>query len=313
MRTEKVIVTGATGFIGSHLVRRLVKEGFIVHILCRHSSNFWRIEELLPQITRHIASLEEAERLREIMTNVQPDYIFHLASSTVVAGSSGADAELTKTNLLGTVNLIKASQTIEYRGLVTTGDSFEYTTSHLPLSEADPCYPNTLHGITQLAATLYAQAMATKDSSPITTLRLFSTYGANDNPRRLIPKVISSALVNAPLSLSRPEIARDWIYIDDLVELYLEAAFRAKELAGGVFNAGTGKQTNLGEVVNTILALTASSSETNWGVFSAPAHDAYPWVADTSKTFEHFTWRPRRSFEEGIRAMITAMSGLVGI
>ena len=90
MRTEKVIVTGATGFIGSHLVRRLVKEGFIVHILCRHSSNFWRIEELLPQITRHIASLEEAERLREIMTNVQPDYIFHLASSTVVARAAAS-------------------------------------------------------------------------------------------------------------------------------------------------------------------------------------------------------------------------------
>jgi nucleoside-diphosphate-sugar epimerase len=198
---------------------------------------------------------------------------------------------------------------VAYKSLVVTGDSFEYTSSRAPLAETMCCQPESLHGITKLAATLQAQAVARTSGRPIVVLRAFSTYGPYDNPRRLVPKVIQAALADTPIGLSRPEIARDWIYVDDVVDLYLAASRYATDLAGQVFNAGTGESGDLAKIVDMILRLTGSRSEARWGQFSAPAHDDYPWVADMGATFAALDWRPRVSLEEGLRKTIIAMRG----
>jgi nucleoside-diphosphate-sugar epimerase len=125
----------------------------------------------------------------------------------------------------------------------------------------------------------------------------------------LVPKVISAALAGTPIGLSRPEIARDWIYVEDVVELYLAAARHAANLAGRVFNAGTGESGDLAKVVGMILRLTGSRAEARWGQFSAPAHDDYPWIADMGATFAALDWRPRISLEEGLRRTIAALAG----
>ena len=85
MNATTALVTGATGFIGSHLVRRLVHDGFAVHVLCRERSSFWRLEDAVPRIVRHQVPLEDAPWLGEVVALIRPDYVFHLASATVVA------------------------------------------------------------------------------------------------------------------------------------------------------------------------------------------------------------------------------------
>lgn len=149
-------------------------------------SDFWRLNDVADQCERHVGTLEDCARLRQIVAAAQPQFVFHLASATVVAGSAAATEQLVMTNLGGTVNLLDACNDIDYRGLVVAGDSFEYAASHTPLRESDCPRPMNLHGITKLAATLYAQAAAC--SRPIIILRLFSTYGPHDNPRRLVPQ-----------------------------------------------------------------------------------------------------------------------------
>ncbi len=304
---EIALVAGATGFIGSHIVRRLVAEGFEVHILCREKSNFWRLEDVLPRVRKHVAPLEDAKLLGEVVRAIRPDHVFNFAAATVVAGAAASPEELISVNLLGTVNLIAACEGVDYRSLVITGDSFEYSSSHEPLRESDACRPDSLHGITKLAATLHGRSVAATRGRPIVTLRLFSTYGPGDNPRRLVPRVIEGARLGSPLLLSRREISRDWIYVDDVVSLYLEAARRAAELGGGVFNAGSGVRTDLGEIVEMILRLTGSQAEARWGVFQAPPHDDYPWIADMRHTLGSFAWRPTVLLEEGLRATIAAI------
>jgi len=300
------LVTGATGFIRSHVARRLVREDVEVHVLRRPQSSFGRLEDVLPRLHVHDVTLADGPGLVALARAVRPDLIFHLAAATVVAGSPGSSAELVGVNVLGTVNLLEACEAIDYRGLVTTGDSFEYSASHRPLSEMDACRPATLHGITKLAATLHAQAVAHAHQRPIVTLRLFSTYGPGDNPRRLIPRVIAGALSGTPISLSRREIARDWVYVEDVVDLYLEAALRASELRGGVFNAGSGVAVTIGDVTDLLVCLTGSRAEARWGAFPAPAHDETPWTADMRRTFAAFAWRPRTPLEQGLRATIAA-------
>jgi nucleoside-diphosphate-sugar epimerase len=306
-REKSALVTGGTGFVGSHLVRQLLAEGFGVHLLCRPQSDFWRLNDLMHKCERHVGALEDCERLRQIVVAAQPQFVFHLASATVVAGSAAAKEQLVMANLFGTVNLLDACNAVDYRGLVVAGDSFEYAASHAPLYESDCPRPINLHGITKLGATLYAQMAAR--SRPIIILRLFSSYGPHDNPRRLVPRVIDGALAATPLMLSRPNIVRDWVYVDDVVGLFLEAAHRARSLAGGVFNAGSGIPTDLATIVATILRLTGSRAEPKWGMFPAPEHDDYPWVADPHRTFSAFQWRPATTLEAGLRSTIEAVRG----
>lgn len=308
MTPSVALVTGATGFVGSHLVRRLIREGFDVHVIHRPQSNFHRLVEVAPQLHRHEVSLADGPGLSGLVRSIRPDHIFHLAAATVVAGATGSDAELVNVNLVGTVNLIEACDDVDYAGFVTTGDSFEYTASIHPLREEEICRPDTLHGITKLSATLFAQGFARARSRPIVTLRLFSTYGPHDNPRRLVPRVIAGALSNSPIQLSRRDISRDWVYVDDVVELYLEAARRAAELRGEVFNAGSGTAVTIGEITDTLLRLTDSAAEARWGIFPAPPHDATPWIASTARTFGAFDWRPKTSLEAGLRATIDAIA-----
>lgn len=308
MTAPVAFVTGATGFVGSHLVRRLVHDGMTVHVLSRAQSNFHRLGDVTSHIQPHVVSLADGPGLSALVRAVRPDHVFHLASATVVAGATGSAAELFQVNALGTVNLVEACEATDYAALVTTGDSFEYTASTALLREIDQCRPDTPHGISKLSATLYAQSVAHRRHRPIVTLRLFSTYGPFDHPRRLVPHVIAGALSGTPLTLSRREIARDWVYVGDLVELYLEAASRATEHRGGVFNAGSGTPVTIGEITDTILRLTGSSVEARWGVFPAPAHDATPWIADTSRTFAAFAWRPATPLEAGLRSTIAAIA-----
>jgi nucleoside-diphosphate-sugar epimerase len=296
------LVTGATGFVGSHLVRRLVRDGYAVHVLCRASSDPWRIRDVLADIRVHTPSLLDAEEIREVVQAIRPDYVFHLAAAPVTAG----EADVVAFNFLGTVNLIDACEGVDYLGLVTTGDAFEYGPSATVMSESDVCRPDTLQGITKLRATFHAQAAARARGRPIVILRPFSIYGPDDHPRRLVPQVIAGVLRGTPIALSRPEIARDWVYVEDLVELYLEAS-RKPEMAGGVFNAGSGRQVTIGELVETVFRLTGSSVEARWGAFPAGAHDTDRWVADMRCTLQAFAWRPRTSLDDGLRKTIVAM------
>ena len=301
------LVTGATGFVGSHLVRRLVRDGHAVHALCRPRSDPWRILDVLADVDVHTPSLLDVEKLREVVQAARPDYVFHLAAASVIAGVTAGEADVVASNFLGTVNVIDACDTVDYLGLVTTGDAFEYGPKAAPMSESDVCRPDTLHGITKLRATLHAQAAARTRGRPIVTLRPFSVYGPDDHPRRLVPQVIAGALGGTAIALSRPDIARDWVYVEDLVDLYLEAS-RKPGMAGGVFNAGSGRQVTIGEIVDTVFRLTGLAVKARWGAFSAAAHDTDHWVADMRCTLQAFAWRPRTSLEQGLRQTIAAMA-----
>ena len=300
------LVTGATGFVGSHLVRRLVRDGHAVHALCRPGSDPWRIRDVLADVHVHTPSLLDSEEIGYVVKAARPDYVFHLAAAPVVAGVTAGEADVVALNFLGTVNVIDACEGVDYLGLVTTGDAFEYGPSAGPMSESDVCRPDTLHGITKLRATFHAQAAARARGRPIVILRPFSIYGPDDHPRRLVPQVIAGALGGTAVALSHPNIARDWVYVEDLVDLYLEAS-RKPEMAGGVFNAGSGRQVTIGEIVDTVFRLTGLAVEARWGAFPAAAHDTDHWVADMRCTLQAFAWRPRTSLEQGLRKTIAAM------
>jgi len=243
--------------------------------------------------------------LKNVAEAICPDYIFHLAAATMHGGISCSRSEVIETNFLGTVNMIDACNDVAYRCFVNTGDSFEYGPKQEPMKESDTCHPDTIDGIAKLSASLYGQYVAQKKNRPIVTLRLFSVFGPRDDPRRLIPKVLQGALTGAPLMLSRPEIARDYVYVDDLVDLYLALIQNPpNRIAGEIFNAASGRQTTIGEVVDLVFRVTNSKTEVRWNTFAPAVHDTARWQADMTKTFGVVSWRPRFTFERALREIV---------
>ncbi len=301
---ERILVTGATGFIGSHLVRRLLTDGCEIHVLCRPSSSLQRLADGKAALHLHAAPLASRSAVRRTVQTIAPDAIVHLAAATMHGGAPATPADIVHTTLLGTVNLIDACANLDYTCFIHTGDAFEYGPSRRPLRESRHCAPTALDGIAKLAATLYARQAARTGAKPIVTLRLFSVFGPADAPQRLVPRVIEGALTGTPLRLSGPRVTRDFLYVDDLVELYVAVLRAAAPPRGRVYNAGTGRPVTVADIVDTVLALTGSRSEPRWGTFPTAQHDRTPWVADMERTFERFAWRPRTSLRDGLAATI---------
>jgi len=294
-----ILVTGATGFVGSALVRRLVSSGAAVHILARKTSSPWRIKDI-PEIALHYGDLANADSVKTVVNKVQPRGIFHLGVSNLI-GAVGADNEtLIQTNIGGTAHLLDVASAVGFDFFVTVGSFLEYGFRDHPVREDERCEPGELYGVTKLFGTLYGSALARSKNQPIVSLRLFTPYGPRNEPKRLTHAVISQALADKPIALTSPTISRDFIFIDDVVELLLEASRKAKEYRGEVFNAGSGIRTPLGDVVSYILEHTGSQTEVRWGSYHSVSYDSDAWQADMTKTFAHFSWRPKHSLHAGL-------------
>lgn len=300
-----ILVTGGAGFIGARLVRRLVEQGQPVALLIRPNTDLPRIRDLLPRVRLAAADLTDRNALEGIVRKMEPVGVFHLATANMQSGVAGPDEELVRTNVMGTVNLLAALQHTNYHFFVNTGSFLEYGLPERPAREADRCEPIELQSVTKLAAALHCQAVARRDKKPIVTLRVFSPYGPGMQRGRLLEAMISRALRNEDIPMTEPRISRDFIFVDDIVDLYLEAMERAGELRGEMFNAGTGVKTTLAELAELVLRMTGSRSKLQWHALPRVSYDSPHWEADMAKTFAQFTWRPKHSLETGLRETIT--------
>ena len=300
MKNKRVLVTGANSFIGANLTKKLISNGFDVYILIRKTSNLWRLKDCIHKIKSHVIDLKEREKLFEIIDLIQPNIIFHLAAQGIYAGVHSDNKKLIESNFLGTINLIDACDKINYECFVNTGSSSEYGIKNKPMKEDMVCNPINMYGVTKNAATKYGQFIAKTKNKPIISFRIFSPFGPYDQKDRLIVYAIVNSLKNNPLDLANPNSVRDYIFIDDVTELYIKAMDNAEKFKGEIFNIGTGIQKNIQEVVEKIIKITKSKSKINWGEKKKRDYDNKIWVADIKKTKKAFNWSPTYNLEKGL-------------
>ena len=260
---HKVLITGANSFIGSNLTRKLVQEGFEVHCLVRENSDKWRLEGL--NIKFWIGDLRERESIFEIVKKINPDIIFHLATAGIYAGVEGNEKDILDINFFGSKNLIDACDEIDYRCFVNTGSSSEYGIKNRPMNEDDVCSPMNVYGISKNMACKYGQMIAKTKNKPIVSFRIFSPYGAYDHKDRLMSYALVNALKEEDIVLNNPYGVRDYIFIKDVVELYLRAIDNAEKAKGEIFNVGSGNQEFILNVVEEIIRISNSSSRIIFG------------------------------------------------
>lgn len=300
---DTYLVTGATGFIGANIVRKLVKEKKNVHVFTRNKKLNWRLNDIASYIKIHEIDLLDA-KVFQLTNKIKPSYIFHLAAYGSLPHESRME-ELISVNLKATINLIEALKKNKFKLMINTGSSSEYGVTNRKMKETDLPFPVNDYGVTKTAATLYAHKEAVRNSLPIVTYRLFSAYGPYEHKPRFIPTIIRSALKNEPILVGNKKNVRDFTYIEDMVDAYLHAcSVRVKP--GEIYNIGTGKQYPIGEVVDRVLKLSNSKSKVHWGVISAQERqqESGKWQADTQKCTNELKWRAKYSLTRGLMETI---------
>ena len=298
----KVLVTGATGFVGACLSRRLLETGHEVHAFVRRSANLWRLAEIAPHIVQHDVDLRDAHAVEQAVASIRPGKIFHLATYGGFSFQKDVDA-IYAANLLGTVNLVQACEKVGFDCFIHTGSSSEYGIKSVPMKETDLLEPLGDYAVSKAAATLYCRSAALLKGLPIVTLRIFSPYGPWDDPQRLIPYVIASLLSGTVPALSNPAFVRDYIFIDDVIDAYL-AVMAADIIAGEIYNVGSGRQTGIGEAVDRIVTVLDNGITPRWGAEPPRKTEPAVWVADTGKLQSHFNWKAATSLEGGLQQTV---------
>jgi UDP-glucose 4-epimerase len=297
-RGRRVLVTGASGFIGANLTRTLLDSGAHIHALVRQTTDLWRMEQILSQVKLHRVDLLDRVLLREIVCKIEPEIIFHLAVSRAESSAEQRWATL-QTNVSGTFNLLEITSALSDCHFVCVSSSMEYGARKRPLQESDYPQPTTLFGATKAASTLLCQQFARASGRSIVVLRPFLVYGYWESPERFIPKAMMSAIQNREIALTQPGYRRDWLFVEDVVEACLLAA-QAANLTGEIINVGSGEQWSNEEIVAMVESVSGQTLRTRRGEHPARAWDTTCWVADTHKARQLLAWEPKHSLRAGL-------------
>lgn len=296
------LVTGASGFVGSSLVRELVAQKKSVSILVRNKKSLWRLSDIKKHIDIYEVAIED-ERVKRIVNQIKPAYIFHLAAYGAVPGTTDLSAMI-QTNLSGTVNLINAVKQNPFKLFINTGSSSEYGLKNNSMQEDDYLAPINDYGITKAATTLYVQKEAIRNNLPMITFRLFTPFGPYDVKERFFPYVILQILQNKSLELSHPENVRDFMFVHDTVKAYVMAT-KAEFQPGEIFNIGSGKQHSVKDVVELIFKLTRKKLPVSWNKVTREVQiEPKKWQASIAKAKRSFGWKPEYTFQKGVKETI---------
>jgi nucleoside-diphosphate-sugar epimerase len=299
---EKILITGATGFVGSNLVRRSLLDGAEVYINIRNSSDTWRIRDILKDVSVIPADLAEYEKLNDSIKKISPNIIFH----TAVYGGNAAQndtGKIIESNISGTVNLLRCCQNIDFPLFVNTGSSSEYGIKNTAMKESDILEPITDYGVSKAAATLFCQKTARTENLPVVTLRLFSPFGPYEQKLRLVPSVTLAALQKQNPHIASRGFVRDFIYIEDVLDAY-EAALTLKNPRGEIYNIGSGTQHTVGSVTDTIISLLGNEVTCITGRSRAWENEPTFWQADIQRAASELAWVPKYTLEQGLNKTI---------
>jgi len=296
---KKFLLTGATGFIGSCLLRRLIVMGAKPHIIIRKNARLWRIKDILPGVKCHVVDMTDDKALKALVKRVRPDIIYHLAANG--AYSSQNDPErIVAINITGSWNLLRAAVEAGCSLFVNTGTSSEYGFKTGPLKESDTLEPESYYAASKCAMTWLCAQAASQGHLATVTLRPFSVYGPYEEPTRLVPKLMEAFFKGKAIDLVNSKTAHDFIYIDDVLDAYLNIE-ELKKNSGDVFNIGTGRQSTIKEIVEITQKISGKSADLRWGAMPARSWDTSHWVADVSYAKERLGWSAQVSLEEGLR------------
>jgi nucleoside-diphosphate-sugar epimerase len=272
--------------------------------MMRPGSDPWRLTGLGGELLSvDEVDLRDQRAVGELVQEARPDWVFHLA--THGAYSSQTDVHrIMETTVGGTVNLLEACLSAGFEAFVNFGSSSEYGYKDHPPAEFEPLRPNSHYAVAKAAVSMYCGYEAKRSDAHVVTLRLYSVYGPWEEPSRFIPALVSEGLRGELPPLVNPDVARDFVYVDDAVDASLQVAESAEVPRGSIYNLATGTQTTIGTTVEVARRLMEVDVKPEWGSMESRVWDTDVWVGDSTLIREQLGWVPDYDFERGLRATI---------
>jgi nucleoside-diphosphate-sugar epimerase len=298
----RCLVTGATGFIGSWLVRRLLADRHSVAILARSSSSTWRIASCLDSLTKIEGDLTCIGDSRPAIHAFAPDVVFHLAWTGGNSSKFANDVSQVYANVPGTLELLRIASETNATAFVNFGSCVEYGEYRIPVRESDPVLPKSLYGRAKYAVEELMQAIAPALDLRFVSLRLFWAYGPADDPARLVPSLISKLLKGERHPMTKGDQLWDYLYIEDVIEAIVSVMNTPS--VEGIFNLGSGHAESLREVARKTSILAGNPSLLGIGDLPYGPGQVMHLEADITRLREATGWQPRVGLEEGLRATV---------
>jgi NAD dependent epimerase/dehydratase len=307
LKNKKVLVTGACGFIGSHLVERLVEEGAKVTAFVYYNSfNHWGWLDRLPERSlkkvkvfsgdvRDFHCLKEAMRGREV--------VFHLAALIGIPYSYMAPSSYVDTNVKGTLHVLQAAREIGVAKVIHTSTSEVYgTAKYVPMDEDHPLQGQSPYAATKIAADMLALSFHRSFDTPVAICRPFNTYGPRQSARAIIPTILAQSLnQKGNIRLGNTATTRDFNFVTDTVDGFVKIA-EAEKSVGEVINIGSGREISIASLVKAlskISGLKIQVQKESKRVRPAKSEVFRLW-ANNQKARKILGWKPRVSLEEGL-------------
>jgi dTDP-glucose 4,6-dehydratase len=308
---QRVLVTGAGGFIGSHLSERLVELGARVRCLVHYNAlGSWGWLDHSPrQRDLEVLAGDICDRdcIRKAMEGTQ--VVFHLAALIAIPYSYQAPESYVRTNVLGTLNVLQSARELEIARLVQTSTSEVYGTArYLPINEEHPLQGQSPYSASKIGADKMAEAFHRSFGLPVVTVRPFNTYGPRQSARAVIPTIITQCLGSETVRLGHLHPTRDLNFVTDTVEGFLLAA-STPEAIGHTINLGSGTEISIGDLAQRIARLVGRSVriETTAERLRPENSEVERLLADNSRARNVLGWASRVSLDEGLQQTIVWM------
>lgn len=298
---NKILVTGASGFIGKSLIPKLLERKEQVHAIVL--TNAGPVRKLLGTSRVYKADLSNYSLIEKIIAKIMPQTIFHLAAYPDKENDIKNIQASFRSNVLGTFNLLMASKRIDYKSLVFAGSFKEYGNQPVPFKEDYKLNPKSPYAVSKAAAEHYCNLFHQSFGKPITCLRLATIYGPGQDQMTLISSVIKSALANKEVLITTGEQARDFLYVGDAVDAFIKAS-TIPAVKDKVYNIGSGNEITIEDIVEKIVKLCKSRSQIKKGAVQQRRNEIMHMYGDISKAKKTLRWEPKTSLDEGLSKTI---------
>lgn len=311
---KKVLVTGAGGFIGSHLCEALVELGSEVTAMLHYNSRGdWSNLELLS--FQHRAALQvvagNIEDSNFVARQVKgKEIIFHLAALIAIPYSYLAPLSYVRTNIEGTLNVLEMARNFEVKKVIHTSTSETYGTAiYTPIDEKHPLQGQSPYSASKIGADKIAESYHLSFNLPVATIRPFNTYGPRQSARAVIPTIIIQALTQPEIRLGALDPVRDLNYVKDTAHAFIKVA-ESDQAIGEVINIGSGKGITIGELANNILTLMNCNKPIvlDNQRLRPPKSEVFTLICDNRKALERTDWQPNYSLQEGLLETVDFIS-----
>lgn len=307
---KQVLVTGAGGFIGSHLVERLAWLGAAVRAFVRYNSRgdagLLRLLSLetMKKVEIIPGDLRDEQAIQSAVAGCE--HVFHLGALISIPYSYLHNEEVVATNILGTLNILNACHRFKVTRVIHTSTSEVYGTArYAPIDEAHPLHGQSPYSASKIGADKLAESFYCAYGLPVVTVRPFNTYGPRQSARAVIPTIITQALKHHTIRLGNLEASRDFTFVDDTVSGFLLAA-ETNQIAGRLFNLGTGCEIKIGELAHRIIAMLGEQLTVELEVERLRPVDSevFRLISDNKLARESLGWIPQTGLDQGLEKTI---------